>query len=150
MVEKFANNMEQNILNFSLNKCVADIYTLFNFLEKSKTYLFDNELSKKILVCIYPVLPRLTSTTYKDLFSSEISELLWPEIDKSLLKDDNLKLPIQIKGKLVTTIDTTKGYNENEIMKKIYQLEKIKSRVLDKKIIKVINVQDKIINIITN
>ena len=49
MIEKFIYNIEKNILNFSLNKCVADIYTLFNYLEKEKVYLHDSEISKKIL-----------------------------------------------------------------------------------------------------
>ena len=44
--------MERNILNFSLNKCIANIYTLLNFLEKNKIYLGKNELSKKVLVCL--------------------------------------------------------------------------------------------------
>ena len=30
-VAKFVHEMEKNILSFSLNKCVANIYTLFNF-----------------------------------------------------------------------------------------------------------------------
>ena len=51
---------------------------------------------------------------------------------------------------MITTIKTTKGYNEGEILKLIYKIEKVKNKVLDKKIIKVINVQDKIINIITS
>ena len=37
-VERFIYNIEKNILNFSLNKCVADIYTLFNYLEKEKRF----------------------------------------------------------------------------------------------------------------
>ena len=37
-----------------------------------------------------------------------------------------------------------------DILKSIYQIEKVKSKILDRKVIKVINVQDKIINIITN
>ena len=32
IVEKFVHEMEKNILNFSLNKCVASIYTLLNYL----------------------------------------------------------------------------------------------------------------------
>ena len=50
----------------------------------------------------------------------------------------------------LTTIDTNKGYSEEEILKSIYKLGKIKNKISDKKILKVINVQDKIINIITN
>jgi leucyl-tRNA synthetase len=80
----------------------------------------------------------------------ELKDLLWPKINENLLHDENLRLPIQIKGKLVATIDTIKGYNEDELLKEIYKLEKIKNRIVDKKIIKVINVQDKIINIITS
>ena len=61
IVEKFVYEMEKNILNFSLNKCVANIYTLLNFLEKNKIYLGKNELSKKVLICLFPIIPRLSS-----------------------------------------------------------------------------------------
>ena len=47
-VERYVFDIEKNILNFSLNKCVANIYTLFNALEKSKIYLGDNKISGKI------------------------------------------------------------------------------------------------------
>ena len=63
VIEKFVHEIEKNILNFSLNKCVANIYTLLNFLEKNKIYLGNNEISKKILVCLYPIIPRMSSIT---------------------------------------------------------------------------------------
>ena len=83
-IEKFINNIEQNILNFSLNKCVADIYTLFNYLEKSKTFLASNELSKKILICLCPIIPRLTSKIYLSLFDQKIQNQTWPNINQEL------------------------------------------------------------------
>ncbi len=150
VVERFSNDMENYILSFSLNKCVATIYTLFNYLEKNKVFLFNNEISKKILICLYPIVPRLSSSLYNELFGRLPKDLVWPNINKDLLEDNNINLPIQIKGKMVATIETTRGYNENEILKSIYEIEKIKNKIIDKKIIKVINVQDKIINIITN
>ena len=149
-VEKFTNDMEIYILDFSLNKCVASIYTLFNHLEKNKVFLFNDEISKKILTCLHPILPGLSSKLFKKLFEDVPKNFIWPNINKNLLEDNNLNLPIQIKGKMVTTIKTTKGYNEDEILKLIYKIEKVKNKVLDRKIIRVINVQDKIINIITS
>ena len=74
----------------------------------------------------------------------------WPKINDDLLLESKIKLPIQIHGKLITTIDTTKGYSEKEILKSIYELDKIKNKMQNKKVVKVINVQDKIINIIIN
>ena len=148
-VEKFIDNVEKNILNFSLNKCVANIYTLFNYLEKKNVYLNDNQLSKKILICLFPIVPELSKSLNETLFQSNNFEK-WPIVDKDLLIENKIKLPVQIHGKLITTIDTTKGYSEKEILKSIYQLDKIKNKMQNKKVTKVINVQDKIINIIIN
>ena len=146
-IEMFISEIEKNILNFSLNKCVADIYTLFNFLEKNKIYLNNNFLSKRVLVCLFPILPKLSSSINKSLFKSKNFDK-WPEINHDLIVENNINLPIQIQGKLVTTIKAKKGYNEKDILKSIYQLDKIKNKINNRKIVKVINVQDKIINII--
>ena len=150
IIEKFIYEIENNILDFSLNKCVANIYTLLNYLEKNNIYLGDNGLSKKVLICIFPIIPRLSSTLFDKLFDTKISDLNWPEVDQNLIEEDEINLPIQIKGKLVTTIDTKKGYNEKDLLEKIYNIEKINKKISGKKVIRVINVQDKIINIITN
>ena len=149
MVEKFIYNVEKNILNFSLNKCVADIYTIFNYLEKEKIYLYDHELGKKILCCLFPIVPNLSKTVNERLFKSK-KFTSWPIVNMELLEVKNIKLPIQIQGKLVTTIDTQKGYLESEILNSIYKLDRVKNKIINKKVVKVINVQDKIINIIVN
>ena len=120
---------------------------LFNYLERRNVYLHKNNLSNKILTCLFPILPNLSSTISKSLFKNEKFNL-WPNLNDNLLKQDKIVLPIQVQGKLVTTIDTKKGYLEEDILKSIYQLDKIKNKIKNKKILKVINVQDKIINII--
>ena len=150
LIERFVHDMEKNILNFNLNKCVANIYTLLNFLEKNKIYLGKNELSKKILTCLFPIIPRFSTSFSEKLFGIKISDLLWPEVNMKLIEENEINLPIQIKGKLVSTINTKKGYNEKDLLVKIYNIEKINKKINGKKIIKIINVQDKIINIITD
>ena len=147
-VEEYVFQMEDNIKNFSLNKCIANIYTLFNFLEKNKIYLHNHDLSKKILICLYPIVPSLSNKIHQNIFRSDIKSKSWPDPDLSLLVNIEVKLPIQINGKLITIFHTNKGYKENEIINEIKKIDKVKNR-LDKGIIKkIINVQDKIINII--
>ena len=149
-VEKFVNDIEKNILSFSLNKCVASIYTLFNYLEKNDIFLSNHEISKKILICLYPIIPNYSSNIYLNLFSEKIEECLWPNIDLKLLEENEIDLPIQIHGKLITTINTKKDYNEENLLKDIYKIDKIQKKIDGKKVTKVINVQNKIINIITS
>ena len=149
-IEKFVYEIEKNILEFSLNKCVASIYTLFNFLEKNNIYTYNHSISKKILICLFPILPRFSSLTYKNIFKEKISNETWPLIDLKLLEEHEIILPIQIQGKLITTIKTERNYKEDDILKEIYQIAKVKNKINKKKILKVINVKNKIINIITN
>ena len=83
------------------------------------------------------------STSFGDISTNQ-----WPKVDLSLIEDNEIDLPIQIMGKFVTTISTAKDYNEEEILKSIFLLDKIKSKIDGKEVKKVINVQNKIINII--
>jgi leucyl-tRNA synthetase len=149
-VEKFVYEMEANILNFTLNKCIANIYTLFNYLEKNKIYLFKNQLSKKVLMSLYPIVPSLSGKIYQELFSEKLEQNLWPKIDLKLLQENEITLPIQINGKMISTINTEKDYNQDELLKLIYKIEKVKNKIINKKVLRVINVQNKIINIIIN
>ena len=147
-IEKFVNDIEKNIIGFLLNKCVANIYTLFNYLEKNKIYLHNHELSKKILTCLYPIIPEVSTKIYQNLFNTNIAKNHWPDVDQNLIEEKIINLPIQIMGKFVTTISTIKDYNEEDILKTIYHLDKVKFKIGEKKVLKVINVQNKIINII--
>jgi len=147
-VDKFVFEIEKNILNFSLNKCVASTYTLFNFLEKNGIYLGDSEISRKILICIFPLMPSLSAKIFKSLYNEKIEISNWPKINLKLLESEDIILPVQICGKLVTTIKTKKNYKEEQLIKEIYSLDKVKKRLIDKEVKKIINVQDKIINII--
>ena len=99
---------------------------------------------------MYPIIPNYSSNIYLNLFSKKIEECLWPIIDLKLLEKSEIELPIQIHGKLITTINTKKDYNEENLLKDIYKIDKIQKKIDEKKVKKVINVQNKIINIITN
>ena len=149
-IEVYLANIENNINSFSLNKCIADIYTLFNYLEKNNIFLHRDPLSEKILIGLFPIIPSLSNKIYNSLFHRNINEVKWPEINHKLLVEDEINLPIQINGKLVSVFKTTKDYIEDEIISQISNIDKIKNKLENKKIKKIINVQGKIINIIIN
>ena len=52
--------------------------------------------------------------------------------------------------KFITTYNTKIDYNEKDILDKIYNLSRVKNKINNNKILKIINVQNKIINIITD
>ena len=147
-IEEYIFNMEENINQFSLNKCVANIYTLFNYLEKNKIFLANHHLSKKILVCIFPIMPSLANKIHNNIYNENVINNSWPVVDVSLLIKTKLNLPIQINGKLVSILEISKGYQLEEVLEEIKKIDKIQNKIENKEIKKVINVQDKIINLI--
>ena len=92
---------------------MADIYTLFNYLEKRNAYLYNNDLSKKILTCLYPILPKLTRSLNKILFKSNKFEN-WPNINLELLVVEKINYLFKFKVNWLQQLTQKK-----DILKKI-------------------------------
>ena len=141
--------MGQNIMKLSLNKYIANIFTLFNHLEKNKLNI-NNKVGKDILICLNPLFPSLTEKIFLRLFKEEIKSYTWPKIDKTILDENEIDLPIQINGKFIATFKTERDYDIDVIYNNLISMPKIRDKIKDKKLHKKINVQNKIINLIFN
>ncbi len=147
-INLFIYNMDNSIKLFALNKCIAEIYSLLNYLEKNKIKLSHTNWGGLILVCLFPIMPDLANKIHKNIFDTEVNKSSWPSVSKKDIKLDEIILPIQINGKLVAKIKIKNDYSLEEAMKSLYQLEKINARIQKKDVKKTIHVQNKIINII--
>ena len=140
--------MNKNINSFSFNKCIAEIYTLLNYLEKQKVYTGKSNTTKDILACLFPIVPSLVNEILINIFPEEMIELKWPIVDISEIQEDELNLPIQVNGKFVSTYKVNRDYDEKKIIDQILLIDKFKQRIKNNPIKKVIHVKDKILNII--
>ena len=148
-IYKCLYDMDINISSLSLNKYIANIFTLLNYMEKNQINI-KNDLGKKILISLYPLFPSFISKIYNELFEDVIEESEWPVIDESLITEKFINLPIQINGKFLTTYQTQLDYKIDDIYDNLITIPKISEKIKDKKLIKKINVQNKIINLIFN
>ena len=148
-VYKNLSEIDKNIQSLSLNKYIANIFTLLNYAEKNQINI-KNEVGKKILICLYPLFPSFIEELFMDLFKDSIDKNKWPEIDQELIKEEIINLPIQINGKFITTYETQINYKINDIYDNLIAIPKVNEKIKNKKLIKKINVQNKIINLIFN
>ena len=140
--------MNENIISFSFNKCIAEIYTLLNFLEKNKIFTGKLDISKDILACLFPIVPSLVESILKDIYPKETVKLNWPSVNKSEIEETEINLPIQINGRFICTYKIEKDYLENNVLEKVKEIPKFKNRIKNSQIKKIIHVQNKILNII--
>jgi leucyl-tRNA synthetase len=117
-------------------------------LEKQKVFTGNTDLGKEILTCLFPIIPSITSKILEDKFNGLSAELKWPLVDASEIEEETINLPIQINGRFTTTYNVDKKYKEDELLKLVLEVAKIKEKVKDSPIKKIIHVKNKILNII--
>ena len=88
-------------------------------------------------------------------FSSECLDELklnsfqkWPEVDKNLIKKDNIEYVIQINGKKRAIIKSMKNISEKELIKEIMNNKDTKKILEDREINKCFFVKNRLINIL--
>ena len=93
-----------------------------------------------------PLIPHFTSECLQDL--KDTDEKKWPKADKRFLTKENVDIVVQINGKKRSLINVIKGTKENTIIMKIKGEENLKKFLENKKIIRSIFVENRIINLI--
>ncbi len=125
------------------NTAIAQVMTALNVIY-ARGKITKKELNT-ISLLVYPVAPHITSELYEKINGgAKINEAKFPVYDPAKLVEDNVEIPVQIMGKLKGKVVAPKGSSSEEVMEKVNALG-----LLDgKTVIKVIYVQDKIINIV--
>ena len=155
-IEIFTNRSLEKI-NVSLEKfrynvIIAVFHEIFNFYskisEKKQNYKNLKDNFEKILIIINPVIPHLSRECLEQLSSK--SSLNWPSVKKEYLETDKKEIVIQINGKKRGNLDIEKNMKENDIIEKIKKMSLSEKYIKDKKIIKIIYVKERLINLIVN
>ena len=153
-LEEFTNQIIDKI-NFNLEKfrynvLVANFHEIYNFFSKitekeewGKNFI-DSYL--KILKIMNPVVPHF-STECIQKFNLE-TDISWPEINKKYLIAKKYNIVVQINGKKRTLIETQKELDEKDLIEEIKNKKEIKKFLNEKKIIKIIFIKNKLINLI--
>ena len=152
-IEVFTNQSIDKI-NFALKKfrynvIIAVFHEIYSYLkkliEKNENYENLEKNFKKILIVMLPVIPHLTSECLSEMGESNLK---WPEIDKKYLKSDEKTVVIQINGKKRNTISIIDEIEENKLVEKIKEMKLVEKYIINRKIIKIIYVKNRLINII--
>ena len=138
---------------FHFNIAVAQIRSLFNLVS---SYNIENEndikvvrfVTSKLLILINPMVPHLAEELWFTLGNeNSISDEYWPKVDLGYIKKDNIKLPIQVNGKVRAVINVPIDLSKSDI-EEIAMKEKNVLKFLNKKPKKVIVIPNRIVNFV--
>jgi leucyl-tRNA synthetase len=141
---------------FNFNTAISAIMELVNEVYKYKE--IDNSkinkvLVKKaldtILVLLSPFAPHMTEELWMTLDNKgSIHNQNWPKYDSKALVKDEIEIVIQVNGKVREKIMVNTDISKEELEETAVNNDKIKSYIEGKKIVKVICVPSKLVNIV--
>lgn len=147
MMHKAIKKVSNDIEEMKFNTAIATFMTMVNEFYKDKK-LSKGEY-KTFLQLLNPFAPHMTEELFEEMGESKtITQMPWPTYDEAKTIDDEIQIPIQVNGKLKTTITISKDLTEEEIKKVVHENEIVCKNLEGKTIVKEIYVNGKIYNIV--
>lgn len=147
LINKAIKKISEDIEEMKFNTSISTLMTLVNEFYKLKR--INNIEFKTFLTLLNPFAPHITEELNKLIgFENDISSYSWPTFDSTKIIDDIIEIPVQINGKLKTTISVPADSDEETIKSIVHNDNTISNTLLDKTIVKEIYVKNKIYNIV--
>ena len=145
--------VEDDIERLRFNRCVAHVYTLANALEEGLRSGVSRgvaaEASGILIQLVSPMMPHLAEECWQVLGRDGlVAEAPWPEVERGLLVEDTITLPVQINGKKRAEVTVPRGADNATIEAATLALEAVQRALEGKAPKKVIVVPGRIVNIV--
>lgn len=141
----------QEIENYRLNKAIARLRELYNYLAQQRELSQEVKMSFLSLVqLLYPFIPHLSEELWSILGETEkmLSQLSWPEYKQEYILTEQVTIAVQINGKLRSLYECDIDTAEQDIKDAVLKLETVTKYIANNTIKKHIFVPNKIFNII--
>lgn len=147
LIHKTIKKVGEDIENLKFNTAISSLMILVNEMEKQDK-LFINHYSL-FLIILNPFVPHITEEIWSNLQLKGFCYMQkWPKYKDKLIKEEKVKLIIQVNGKVRDTIQTDIDISKEKAEETALSQEKIKKWVKNKKIKNIIFVPKKLINIV--
>jgi leucyl-tRNA synthetase len=139
------------------NTCVAAIMELVNEMQAVDAELAAGkipapvvrELLRSLVLLLAPFAPYLAAELWEELGEKgNILRAPWPVSNPELAKEDELEIPVQINGKLVTVVRVAVDAAPKDIEAAARADAKVQSRTAGKTVAKVIVIPRKLVNLV--
>jgi len=146
ILHKTIKKIGEDIESMNFNTAISSMMILVNEMEKNEISKDDFKMFLQILA---PFAPHLTEELWSNLGEKKsIHKSKWPKYNKKKIIDDNIKIVVQINGKVRAEIIIKKDMNEEEIKQKAIKEEAVIPWIEGKEIKRIIYVKERLLNIV--
>jgi leucyl-tRNA synthetase len=139
------------------NTSISSIMILVNEITANEAAMDAGEISPAVVSEVFRGLILLLAP-FAPFFAAEMWEQLggegvvfrtaWPLVNEELAREDEIEVPVQVNGKLVTVVKVPAGSDDAVVKAAALEDEKVAGRVEGKMVVKVIVVPGKLVNLV--
>lgn len=150
-IHKTIKEIGRDYEELKFNTAVALVMEYVNWYQDNKekfSYEHRRKCLEVLALVLAPMAPHITEEFWGMLGHKDSIHLQkWPDFEEGKATSETINLAIQVNGKFRGTINVAIGTNQSEVESEVKKIANV-SKYLDKGIIKVIFVPDKVINFI--
>jgi leucyl-tRNA synthetase len=147
LLHRTIKKVTEDIQAIKLNTAISSLMITLNEFEKLDS--IPQDIYLQYLQLLAPFAPHMTDelwSMFGNKDSIHVSD--WPTYDPLLLVDKEVKIVVQVNGKVRASITVQKGTNESLVRSTAEKVEEVAKWLADKKIEKCIYIPDKLINFV--
>ncbi|MCK4958741.1 MAG: class I tRNA ligase family protein, partial [Planctomycetes bacterium] len=142
-IKKVGDDVEQ----FGFNTAISQMMIFVNHL--SRQSVRPKAVIEQFLLVLAPFAPHIAEELWSRLGQTEsLAFHPWPKYDDELVKEKEIELAVQVKGKIKARIVVSADATEEDIRQKALANEKVAAAIAGKEVRKIIVVKSRLVNII--
>ena len=139
------------------NTSIASIMILVNEISASEPAMDDHRIDAVVITRVFtalvqmlaPFAPFLAAELWQEINGTGVLfRSNWPEASAYWAREDEMEIPVQVNGKLVTVVKLATGSDDEAVKAAALADEKVQARIAGKTVVKVIVVKGKLVNLV--
>ncbi len=148
VVHKTIKAVTDDIAKLSFNTAIARMMEFTNFFTKQDRR--PRAAMESLVLLLSPFAPHIAEELWRSLgHEKSLAYEPWPKYDESLLKESEVEIPVQIKGKVRGKIRVPADADQATIEETARKDEKISEQLKLKAVVKVVVVPGRLVNFVT-
>ena len=137
---------------FAFNTAISSLMELVNamhiFQDKPINPNLARELAKNLLIMLAPFVPHIAAELWSKFFVGDVHKQNWTTFDAAAIVEEEIEIVIQINGKVREHVKIPVGLSKSDLEKLAPTLPRVAELTAGKKVVKIIAVPNKLINIV--
>ena len=146
---KTIKKVSEDLNRYHFNTAISAIMEYVNFLYQIDTKQITKEAIETLILVLAPLVPHISDEIWESIGNNGFTvQEKWLVYNSEYLKEDTIKIAVQVNGKLRDAMSVNADSSDDEIKKLAQQTDKVAVYISGKEIKKIIYVPKKLVNIV--